>query len=116
MQKEKLTFIQNYFEKLSVLLKDLNIYIKTNVIEFMCSYELDKLSIDSMFNDLKIKKPISNYKAKFNLNSINPNSNYLETLIIYEGKGKVCCSQDIIFGNFGVYISPLMKGDFSVYI
>ena len=69
-----------------------------------------------MLNYVKLKYPVCTYNPKFNINSINPDSDHLVTLIISEENGKVSCSQSEIPGNFGTYISSIIKGDFSIYI
>ena len=63
---EKLIDIQHYLNKLALLIKNVENDLKSNVIDFMNSYDIDKLYINSLYNDLNIKKPLSNYKSKFN--------------------------------------------------
>jgi len=64
----------------------------------------------------KAEDMFKSYNPKININTINPDSNHLLTLIISEENGKVCCSQNELLNDFGSYIPSLIKGDFSVYI
>ena len=112
----KLEDIQNYFNQLISLFKNFDSYIRTHLIDFMDSYEKDENSLNSMLKNIQIKAPISSFIPKINLDSINPDSTHLLTLIISEENGKVSCSQNDIPLNFGSYVSSLINGDFSVYI
>ena len=113
---QKLEDIQNYFKQLLSLFKNFDSYIRANVKAFMEAYNKAENLISSMLKNIKIKSPISIYKPKININTINPDSNHLLTLIISEESGKVFCSQSELLNDFGLYVSSLIKGDFSVYI
>ena len=113
---EKLNDIQNYFNQLVSLFKNFDSYIRNDVNDFAKSYDLNIKAVESMFKNFKIKSPISTNTPKFNFKLINPDSNYLATLIISEENGKVACSQADISGGFGNFVASLIKGDFSIYI
>ena len=113
---EKLNDIQNYFNQLVSLFKNFDSYIRNNVKDFVNSYDLNIKLVDSILKNVKIKSPISTSIPKFNFNFINPDSNYLATLIISKENGKVAFSQVSISGGFGTFVSSLIKEDFSIYI
>ena len=113
---QKLIDIHNYFKQLISLLNNFNSYIRNNIEDFMNSYNDSENLIHSMLKNLKIKIPISLYNPKININTINPDSNHLSTLIISEENGKVYCSLNELVKDFGLFVSSLIKGDFSIYI
>ena len=113
---EKLNDIQNYFNQLISLFKNFIAYIISDVKDYTNSYNSNIIKVDSMLPNMRIMIPISNNVPKFSFNSINPDSNYLATLILSEENGKVVCSQTDISGGFGTFVSSLIKGDFSVFI
>ena len=112
----KLNDIQNYFNQLFSLFKNFDLYLRNNVKDITNSYDIDIKLVDSMLKNVKIKSPISNHDTKFSFNSIDPDSEFLSTLILSEENGIVACSQTDISKDFGTFVSSLIKGDFSIFI
>ena len=77
--------------------------------DFANFFDLNINAVESMLKNVKIKSQISINTPKFNFNFINPDSNYLATLIISEENGKAACSQADISGGFGSFIVSLKR-------
>jgi hypothetical protein len=90
-------------------------YLNKQICNFITSYDKDNANLNSLLKNRKLKIPISNFKSNISLDSINPDSNQLFTLIISEDIGKVTSSQSDITLDFGAYIPSLIKADFSIY-
>ena len=90
--------------------------LKQNVYSFMNSFYKNEKTLNSMLKNIKIKLPKSNFSDNFNFKSINPHSTQLFTLIVSEENGTISCSQSDITLHFGLHISSLIKGNFSIYI
>ena len=108
--------IKAYFTQLNLSFKKFDKYIKDNVNKFMTSFFSDQSILNKMLNNTEIKIPTSNFDQKFSLNTIDPDSNELCTLVINENEGIISCSRTEIFANFGSYITSLIKGEFSINI